>query len=868
VLTERTIESSIEAIVAFLLKQKAMYKLSMGEHSHDIILWREYLPEEPSTSTLNKPFAGSIWSTADVIYSLLGARSINELANPPPDGGTLLDKDFFVKVANSLLAVHDLIQERSNEEFDIIVKAISRSQIREPKLLKRALRVSVKDLQSYIGMPRSFVVSDAHAEWGTANLGVTALVCRTFRLLLKDDLVSPDNKAAEIAFLKKMSNYCSRAELSILRVSIRETKIETDDERRTTVTGGTSDGMQEAGELARSVLACFSAHAGKVVEKYRLNLARPKQFYGESDKEYVSYFAEYLETFGPNTHGPGCLWASADSFGWSLSSQNLVTKPDPMAVLPALEIIGSAFKYMDPASIKKLLPVIEFGVASFGAFLSLENDSVNVAGLKNPADLSPLKKVEISERWAVEFVSRQVVNLINVLDCFETVTEEQCKDFASEWSKITNNLDACFQCLYAALLIKTYQATIENHGLPFEAVPQELDAGNEFAHSPGVDISFVAYSLLVGRSRFRPKAATDDYCQFDQYYKKIIGPVAHIPQQLPVTLPIYRTLLDRVCERVLTAYELGKEDSPMAGGFLSSYSDPKHGQYRATVYTWATAHALLALCEWKRQNPSSNDAESKIKLQESLHHNELLMNLGSYVAGFGLPAIDDESRGRSSKYLVAGSLILPLVAFGNLGFTCSTTIQDTLSLDWGLIFTALTKLSVALLLAVAVFIFLFREYRWLLKALKTIDNSTRTSRWCAVRRQGPCLLRKDTKCMFDSTSTLNKCIFHESRPALSDALKAYRWTYVILLVLVLFACAAISFQSVDQWISLISARVWAILTVIGAVALYVLNRILRIFVGKEKIFSWLRPLRMCWKLLTGANDLDKIFELQSVTPKP
>lgn len=860
-LTERTIESSIEAIVAFLLKQKATHNLSMGERSPDVMLWREYLPEGPLTSTLNKPFAGSIWSTADVIYSLLGARSTNEAANTTPNGETLLDRDFFVKAADSLLQVHYLIQERSNEEFGLIVTSIDKGLIREPKLLKRALRVSVKDLQSYIGMPRSFVVSDAHAEWGTANLGVTALVCRTFRSLLKADLVSPGNQLAVIAFLKKMSDYCSRAELSILRVAIRETKIDTDDKRDATVTDRTLDGMQGAAALTSSVLDRFTAHLTELSAKYQLDFAWPKRTYERSDKEYVSYFASHLATFGPDKHGPGCLWASADSFGWSFSSQNLVTKPDPMAVLPALEIIGSVFKYMDPTSIRKILPVLKLGVASFGAFLSLENDSVSSAGLEGPVDLSSLKKVKISERWAVEFVARHVVNLTNVLDCFDVVNQEQVKDIAADWSKIANELDACFQCLYTALLIKTYQATIEEHSLPFEAVPQELDAGNEFAHSPGVDISFVAYSLLVGRSRFRPRAARDSYRQFDQYYKKIIGPVTHIPQQLPVTLPIYRTLLDRVCERVLTAYELGKEDSPMAGGFLSSYSDPKHGQYRATVYTWATAHALLALCEWKRQNPSTNDVESKAKLQESLQRNELLMNLGSYVAGFGLPAIDDENRGRLSKYLVAGSLILPVVAFSNLGFTCSTTIQDTLSLgswDWKLIFTALNKLSVALLLAVAVSIFLFREYRWLLKALKTIEDSIERHRWCAVT-PGPCRLKKNAiKCVF-SPDARECCVFHDSpqQPSLSASVRAYSWTYMLLLVLVLLA-SAISFQLIDHWISLIPATAWSFMGVGGAVLAY----LLRPFVSKEKIVGWLRPLRVCWNLLTGTNDLLRIFELQ------
>jgi hypothetical protein len=865
VLTERTIESSIKAIVAFLLRQKAMHNLSIGERSDDIMLWREYLPEDPPTSTLNRPFAGSIWSTADVTYSLLGAWSTNEAANTQPNGEPLLNKDFFVKVADSLLAVHYLIQERSNEEFDLIVTSIDKGLIREPKLLKRALRVSVKDLQSYIGMPRSFVVSDAHAEWGTANLGVTALVCRTFHSLLKADLVSPDSKPAVIAFLKKMSDYCSRAELSILRVAIRETKIETDDKRDAIVTDRTLDGMQGASALTYSVLARFAAHLTEVSAKYQLDFAWPKRFHEHGDKEYVSYFAKHLATFSPNKFGPGCLWASGNSFGWSFSSQNLVTKPDPMAVLPALEIIGSAFKYMDPPAIRKILPVLKFGVASFGAFLSLKNDSVSSADLETPVDLSPLKKVEISERWAVEFVARQVVNLTNVLDCFD-VSQEQVKDFAGEWSKIASELDACFQCLYTALLIKTYQATIEEHSLPFEAVPQELDAGNEFAHSPGVDISFVAYSLLVGRSRFRPRAARDNYRQFNQYYKKIIGPVAHIPQQLPVTLPIYRTLLDRVCERVLTAYELGTEDSPMAGGFLSSYSDPKHGQYRATVYTWATAHALLALCEWKRQNPSTNNAESKAQLQESLHHNEVLMNLGSYVAGFGLPAIDDENRGRLSKYLVAGSLILPLVAFSNLGSACSSTIQDTLSLaswDWGRIFTALAKLSVASLLAVAVSIFLFREYRWLLKALKTIEDSIERHRWCAVTA-GPCRMKKNAvKCVF-SPDARECCIFHDSQqPSLSASVRAYSWTYILLLVLVLFA-SAISFQSIDRWISLIPTAGWTLLGFGGAVLAF----LLRPFVSKEKIVGWLRPLRVCWNLLTGTNDLLRIFELQRDTPKP
>ncbi|MCP9625970.1 hypothetical protein NML43_02585 [Rhodopseudomonas palustris] len=838
---EASLDANISALVTFLVKERMICTLVADEcvYGNDttrkipLLLWREHATA-PNSTDCNKPFPGSVWSFADTIVSLLFARDTQVSTSVD----SALNDDFFVRALNSLLQIDALIRERAIKEFELLKNSIANKDISDPQLFKRAMRTLLKDLQSYTGMPRSFVVSrTGHAEWGTANLGVTAVTCRAVRKLSEKLKDNQDSVEKSKNFLKRMSSYCYRPELSMLRLSVRQTRVCEDYKSFNVIVGMKRDHGADENGISQNY-----ARLRLAAQRYGLS-TEPCSIHSQTEKAF-SELGAFLDRFNPKITGAGCLLASSESFGWALSSQNLVTDAEPSATLPAIEIISCAIGYLPIAEMDSLITIFEFSITAFEHFL-LRTQPMSRGDRKTQGE-------RISEQWSIEFTSRQIVHIFHI---FESISDPIKKSaIAERWNAVYRTIDRCFQFLYSALLIKTFQVTIEERGLPFEAIPQELYAGNEFAHAPGIDIGYVTYALLIGRPLFRPDDASQSFTQLQQYLPKILGHTKDYPDILPIDVPLYRILVSKVSERVISDYHF-EQGCHLVGGFLSSYSEPKHGQYRPTVYTWASAHALLALTHWRSKNPIDNESLSR-EVGEISARTRQLESFGKYISGFGMPAIDESGGNHFNKGILLACICFPLVAFGNLGYVVTSTIcnpsnysllRDTIGIGTAIVLTGLISG------------FLWREYKWLKRAFITIQESTQKKHWCSTVKE-LCGFGARPNCAFGDEQEESECCFRTSRPHLLTILSVYKWTYISLQVVALVLGTLLASEPLNFWLELTHLDGRSSMSIVLVGAIFSISPLV-VFLWKEheKVARWLRPLRLCWRLLTGCNNLTRVI---------
>ncbi|PIT02757.1 hypothetical protein TSA1_19870 [Bradyrhizobium nitroreducens] len=857
-LTESTLGNTIRNVVSFLVGQRVIFHLASTKllPQQKACIWREHLPDRFSAQSENS-LHGSIWTTADIIYSLAKAASGREYFSA--EQSSSIDRElhgFFQLAAVSLLAFDDRIRERANEEFMIVTESIVRGVYNEQSPLKRALRITVKDIQSYVGMPRSVVIdtdgdamSGTHLEWGTANLAVTAVVCRSLREIIIAKLIQDvtlEEKAKQ--FLRNMTAYVSRADLSLLRTAIRQTEIS---EREADVPAFITNLQSKYQKLAKESTEKY----GLIGLSSTINIAAQEISLGRYLREKLS--------IGDLPKGIiGCLWPCKASCGWSYSSQNHVTETDATAALPALEIIAYGLELGgDPGN---LLKVAEIGMADFRRELAKKATNGKFEELGN--DLT------LSKKWSIEFLARNVVYLAQILTVQAT-------------APLHPMIYECFECLYSALLIRTYQTTVENRTLPFEAIPQEFVSGNEFAHAPGVDIGFVTFALLIGRGRFNAQAARNNYRKFGEYFERIVGKGADGLIELPVGLPIFATMVDHVRARVITDYEedeiakalrdskpnglLGK---PIVGAFLSSYSDPKGGEYTPKVYTWATAHALLALMEWSRQRGGENKIVEQLKeAQANLDHNvaraNLLSDFSGYIAGYGYPATNGGRRFDAWNGVLLLIINFPLAAFV---YFYTGHFFSSFSSHSG------AELAVLATAFCAHSAFLIRQFRWLWAATVEIDEALKAG-WCSVLKN-ECAMNNHGECAFGGKE---RCSFSlEGEKTLAALLRIYLGLYFFV-ALVVFAAGWAGLDAVkDIVLAVAKSMITYIIAALFAIVVLISGgfRLIRAAVPPSAPLSptlaflalLARSFRLFWQLLRGTNKLrlfiDRVKDNRTATP--
>lgn len=572
------------------IKEVAEFLLAPQNRSSG--LWVESLED-----TWRSEHVYSLWATADIMRSLL---AVVDLKEPELDD---LKKEFleagqeFTKRIQSLLDEIEKYRHRQKKrDIAFLVERPKGDDKNTIPYWLDTLAEIARETQGYYGLPRSVIVAgtaeDKRQPRGTSNLIASCLIQRVLGVLrVKEGIPVEIN-----AWVKEFAIYLARPEYSMLRQAVSEIQPK-------------AATIQDARELWSNLRDAYERRRNQWCKPEGLKSFPPP---GLSEIDTLSTWIKDLPS--------GAMWIDDNGqAGWMSVPFQTGSGIDPIATLVALEALAGSEELLTKSHEKEyLFDAFNAGLTWFERFVQCD---LPKAGWQTALEDDP----HLSDRWSLGLLSRFVVWL-------SWIIEQIGSENSPGWNDFKARLSTLKEIIYTSLLVRVFRIIVEERSVPFESVPTALVAGNEISHWPGVDLGLVGFALLRGRAKYNWHNCCGRYTELGQFATRIFETCCDGDSDLPIELPLFSSVITMVKrqiigshneksigERLRTRCGIGKDkEIVLRGAFLSSTGMTPGVEMSPTVYLWATAHALLALTEWRKGVTSDAKKARIIKLEDDL----------------------------------------------------------------------------------------------------------------------------------------------------------------------------------------------------------------------------------------------------------